>query len=172
MDEPRTCLGCKGSGRHVREPFTFSDRETGKVIDYPKKITVCLGCNGAGTFPPLDVAALRAEITGRRGLMSIRPKSPRGYYVWRIARFSGGADVTMPIMASVGVRHDPFKRELDVLADAVAREVFGTDVAAAHRWGRALGHLGRDLPGLPASAYPSGPVADEDKPEEEGEELR
>jgi len=61
---------------------------------------------------------------------------------------------------------------LDLLADAVAKQVYGTDMAAAHRWGRSLGYVQEDVPGLPDSAYPGGRVADEDKPAEETEELK
>ncbi len=170
--ESRTCLGCEGSGRNVQEAFTFTDQETGRSTDYPRRVRRCYGCNGSGTFPPLDEIAIRTTIMGRRGLRSTRPKDPRAYYVWRNARFSGGADVTMPMQAASEVRHDPFKPELDALADTVAREVFGTDIAAAHRWGRALGYLDRDVDSLPLSAYEGGPVTDEDKPDEEAAELR
>ena len=172
MTEPRICLGCLGTGRNVQEAFTFTDKEAGTTTDYPRRVSVCHGCNGSGKFDPVDTVVILDEIRGRRGLKTARPRSPRGYFVWRMARFAGGADVTMPMTASMGVRHDPFKPELEALADAVAREVFGTDVAGAHRWGRALGALDRDTEGLPASAYPLGPVADENKPEEEGGELR
>lgn len=47
--------------------------------------------------------------------------------------------MTMPMMADLFVRGDPFKAELDKLADSVAKEQFGTDLAAAARWGRAFG---------------------------------
>ena len=59
--------------------------------------------------------------------------------------------------------------EVDKLADAVAKRCFGTDLAAAHRWGRALGHLDRDMPGLPRTAYQGNQVLNDGvvKPEEE-----
>ena len=123
-------------------------------------------------MPQPDYRAIVAAIRGRGGgLRSKRPDDPVCYYVWRMARFHGGADVTMPVSAVMEIAKHPWIRELDALADRVARRVYGTDLAAAHRWGRALGHIDRDMPGLPASAYPCGPVADEHKPIEEAAEL-
>lgn len=171
MPDNRSCLGCKGNGRMVQEAFTFTDQATGKSTSYPRRVRRCYGCHGAGSFQPLDEIDIRHAIMGKRGLRSTRPAAPRAYFVWKFARFSGGADVTLPMQATAEVHHDPFKLELEALADVIAREVFGTDLAAAHRWGHALGHLDRDLPRLPASAYPGGPVADKDKPDEEAAEL-
>jgi len=45
----------------------------------------------------------------------------------------------MPIMADLVVRGDPFKDGLNALADTVAKHTFGTDLAAAARWGKVLG---------------------------------
>lgn len=63
-------------------------------------------------------------------------------YVWRMARFHGGADVTMPTMCfySIGCggiqdRHTKAVLDvLDVLADEVALAEFGTNMAAAGAW--------------------------------------
>ena len=65
----------------------------------------------------------------------------RAYYVWRMARFHGGVDVTMPMAASFCVYGDPYVEELEAIADEVARENFGSNMEAAKRWGRALGML-------------------------------
>lgn len=179
--ETRTCLGCKGSKITVQEAFTYHhDRDAqgapllgSRVTNYPRTERPCLSCNGRGNFPALDCDAIAKAIKGRdpRKLCSKRPVDARAYYVWRMARFHGGADVTMPMGASMDVRNDPFRVELDTMADTVARMVFKTDLAGAHRWGRVLGMIDRDMPGLPDSAYSGGRVADKDKPIEEQAEL-
>ncbi|MFI5296624.1 MAG: hypothetical protein ACHREM_00885 [Polyangiales bacterium] len=97
----------------------------------------------------------------------------RVYFVWRIARFHGGADVTMPITAQTMIQGDPYVDVLEALATIVAKVQFGTDRAAAHRWAPLLGGGGSHVapPGLPASAYPCGPVADLFKPDFEAAEI-
>lgn len=166
MTETRPCKQCKGEGRYFWKGFTTNE---GKV--YPDEWKQCYACEGGGTFAKPDYKSVWAQIKGRKGLKAKRPDDRRAYYVWRMARFHGGADVTMPVTASLGVRSDPYREELDAMADLVAKHVFGTDLAAAHRWGRTLGHIDRDMPGLPASAYTGGPVADSAKPIEEALEL-
>jgi len=53
---------------------------------------------------------------------------------------------------------DPYLPVLDALADIVAKKAFGTDLAAAFRWGNALGMIDVPAPdGLPATAYAGGP---------------
>jgi len=52
-----------------------------------------------------------------------------------------GADMTMPITADMAVRGDPFKAELDAIADKVACAAFGSKYRAAARWGRAFGMI-------------------------------
>ncbi len=81
----------------------------------------CVFCHHRGWFDPPDRAAILAAIRGRKGLRS-DPKglSDREYYVWRLARFHGGRDVTMPILAMLRIEGDPFKEDLDNLADEVA----------------------------------------------------
>ena len=172
MTQTRTCKACTNTpGRNVSAPFTFEGRS------YPKRERPCYTCNGVVDLPAPDVAAIRAAVAGRPKagrftLRSARPADAIAYYVWPWARFHGGADVPLPWSASCGVARDnPWRAELDVLAEQLAQEVYGTDLAGAHRWGRALGHLDRDMPGLPDSAYSGGRVADGDKPEEEAAEL-
>lgn len=110
----------------------------------------CYACDGKGWFSPPNEEAIRRLCFTKHGLRSTRPRdttetacghSQRAYYVWRMARFHGGKDVTMPVMAALDVRGDPYVKELDALADAVAKEAFGTDKAAAVVWGRVLGYL-------------------------------
>ena len=63
-------------------------------------------------------------------------------YVWRMARFHGGADTTMPVMCfySIGVygligpEAQAVLDLLDPLADEAAFEEYGTDTAAAQQW--------------------------------------
>lgn len=119
--EPRICPQCNGTNKRF-----------GK---YP-----CSNCNSALQFYPPDLDKILSEIRGRNGLRSARPKEARSYYVWRLARFHGGADVTMPMMADLELGHDPFKKELDQISEHVAKVVFGSDMIGATRWGKALGY--------------------------------
>ena len=134
MAESRKCKACT-NGIRIRQAFEFEGRH------YPERREKCLSCNGTGIFNPPDPIAIEEEIRGRKGLRSQRPKSDRAYYVWRLARFHGGKDMTMPVMASVYIHGDPFVDELNKIADDTAKKYFGTDIAAAKRWGRALGNL-------------------------------
>src|SRR5690606_28352590 len=125
-------------------------------------------CSGRGEFPGLDVPAIVRAITSSRGpskgrLLTSRPRndpadrvgSSRAYFVWRLARFHGGRDVTLPVVAYTDIAGDPFGRELETLAEGVAKLAFGTDMAAAYRWGALLGFGPQDPPpGLPPTAYP------------------
>lgn len=125
--ETRVCTRCNGTGQIT--------------VDYISKRPTrpCYTCSGAGSFVAPDVEQIASAIKGRKGLASSKKStwSNREYYVWRMARFHGGADVTMPVMASTLVHGDPFIKELDQIADAVAKAVFGTDMAAAMRWHKA-----------------------------------
>lgn len=101
----------------------------------------------------------------------------RSYYLWRLARFYGGADVTMPMNADLAVHGDPYVDALTKIAKMLARTVFGTDRAATARWSGVLGSSAvasaiRAEPGLPATAFENGPVADGNKPIEECLEMR
>ena len=125
----------------------------------------CRACGQTGSFPPVDVDLILGQIKGRVGLRSRRPESDRAYYVWRMARFHGGVDVTMPIVAITFSHGDPFKKELDEMADAVAKSVYGTTMAAAARWGALLVGGFNAPKGLPATAYEGGPVTTAPKPE-------
>jgi hypothetical protein len=166
----KDCNRCKGTGITVREAFTGP---TG--THWPRTEKPCPFCDGRGTFAPPDYAAIVKAVKGRKGLRSRRPDEARAYYVWRMARFHGGADVTLPMMATFEVTGDPYVKHLDVLAELVAQRVFGTDAAGAIRWAHAMGHEVSDayMRGqiLPASARPGGPVADSLKPMSEALEL-
>jgi hypothetical protein len=160
---PRVCQSCKGTGKR-----SYADKP-------------CLTCNGQVNIEGPDVLSILALIKGRKGIRSKAPDihganwtlpNLRAYYVWRMARFHGGMDVTMPITATTLVHGDPFVPELEALAEAVAKRVYGTDMAAAYRWAGALGGDVTVPDGMPASAYPCGPVLlDNNKPEEELPEL-
>ena len=161
------CTACKGSTKIAYESFTGVDGTR-----YPGRSFACNACRGSGVFSAPDQPKIIHEISGRKGLCSKRPSDARAYYVWRMARVHGGADVTMPVCAMSQIHGDPFRDQLDLLADAVAKHVYGTDLAAANRWGMALGHISKPLSGLPPTAYECGPVTDEFKPIEEVLELR
>jgi hypothetical protein len=72
-------------------------------------------------------------------LRSKAPTERRAYYVWRMARFHGGADMCMPMMAQIRCSGDPYLPELDSLADAVAKVAYGSNMRAAQRWAPLLG---------------------------------
>ncbi len=118
--------------------------------------------------------------TGKRAFRKSKPdfvnehanrNEGRAYFVWRLVRFHGGADVTMPVCAMGAITGDPYEPELDYFASELAKRFFGTDMAAAYRWAGALGHNVIVPDSMPASAHSCGPVADENKPEMETMEL-
>ncbi len=167
--ETRPCTSCKGEG-------TRPHWQEGKP---PQE---CSACKGKCFFEAPDVDAILKEIMTRQG--KFRQSWPsnknvwknrsmaRAYYVWRLARFHGGKDVTMPMTADLMTRGDSWKKELDAMSDVVAKKAFGTDMAAAYRWGAALGFAKSPPRGcLPATAYEGGPVADHTKPKFEAAEL-
>lgn len=79
----------------------------------------------------------------------------------------------MPIVATSRVRGDPFLPELNALAESVARVAFGSDMAGAARWAPLLARGDYKAPeGLPATAYPNGPVVTERKPQIEQLEFK
>lgn len=123
-DPVRNCTRCKGT----------------KVRSYDAT-RACLQCSGRGTFNAPNLSEIRMALAGRGGkLRSTKPKDNlRAGYVWRMARFHGGKDVTMPVCFMMDVEGDPYIRELDILSDEIARESFGSHFAGALRWGRALG---------------------------------
>lgn len=119
--ESRTCTSCKGT---KTDKYSAGKR--------------CWACDGRGWFPPLDVQAIVTAIKGRKGLRSKRPDGRRSYYVWRLARFHGGIDVCLPMVAQWDIAGDPFDKELDLLSELVAKRAFGTDMAGARAWARVL----------------------------------
>lgn len=165
-EKHKACLKCNGTGESRHESFTAMDGTY-----YPERIDPCLYCKGEGWYAPIDVKAICEDIKGRKGLRSKRPESPRAYYVWRLARFHGGVDVTMPVCAELDNAGDPFIDLLDLMADKVAVKVFGTDKAAAYRWINALGHSLPVPDSIPATAFSCGPVVTEEKPDCEIMEL-
>jgi hypothetical protein len=108
-----------------------------KVASYDATKT-CIWCKGTGTFEAPNLDAIRAILKGRKGLVSRKPEDKRAAYVWRMARFHGGKDTTLPMMAPLDINGDPFIDQLDTLADETAKLYFGSDLAGAHRWYRAL----------------------------------
>jgi hypothetical protein len=156
--EKRDCGACETTGKKY-----------GRVCDI---------CGGAGRVAEPDYSAIIALITTARGanngkrrvyssypkaLMQTRFTNPihgAAYYVWRMARFAGGVDVTMPFTATIVLRGHPWQRELDAFADEFAKRAYGTDRAGALRWAGAFGHDVTEAlqdPALPPTAFPGGP---------------
>lgn len=164
--ESRNCSGCKGSGV---SDFVFEGKRS-----------KCCYCHGEPVFYAPDFKALVAVITTKEGkLKTSKPvewqfqfkSSSRAYYLWRIARFHGGVDVTMPMNAEFVIQGDPFYNELEQAAQYIAKKLLGTDMAAAYRWANALGHSVNVPNGMPETAYSCGPVVIGEKPEVEALEL-
>jgi hypothetical protein len=157
IDKERPCNDCKD------RPNYFKDKP-------------CWTCGGTLKVAVPDFDKIVEDIKGRGGkLRSKRPQDKRSYYVWRLARFHGGIDVTMPMCAAFDLAYDPYRKELDEMAEAVARKTCGTDMAAAaaaYRWGQALGFAPSAPEGLPITAYPGGPDVIAPKPFEERLELQ
>ena len=133
------CTRCKGEK-------TIPD-----ILD-KSRMRDCPSCGGTGEFAPINLDDLlnriRASQGKNKGRLRASMTSPsrkdgmgaaRAYYVWRMARFHGGQDVTMPIVASSCVHGDPFTDKLDAIAEHVAKLAFGTDLAGVARWARAFG---------------------------------
>jgi hypothetical protein len=137
--EKRNCTSCEGTGR--KKAWV----QDGKEITPERE---CYSCKGGGTFDPPVIPEIIEKIKGRKeGTLRSSMRSydsnkgileARSYYVWRMARFHGGKDVTLPIMGILFVDGDPFKEELDTISEKVAIAVFGTDLGAVSAWGRVL----------------------------------
>ena len=135
---------------------------------------VCVFCEGQREFHEPQRTEIFGAIVGPQGLRKAKPTKGghRAYYVWRLARFHGGVDVTIPMVAMIRIEGDPYIRELDELAEETARRWCGSDLVAASRWGALLGWT-RSVPlDLPPSAYVGGPSYESSKPVEEWEETR
>lgn len=184
-DATRDCPRCKGTGKRIPSQWELDHQ-----AEYPLTIRglVCSACRGEGLYPRPDLPSVLDEVLavqkGKVNVRSARPKYAntifidRCYYVWRLARFHGGRDVTLPVIASSGLGDDPFRKELDALAETTAKLFFGTDMAAALRWGPLLGgctdaeaRAYRDKNPQPMTAEPCGPAVIVPKPPEEHPEL-
>jgi hypothetical protein len=123
------CKCCKGTG--IKPPIISGDR----VLVKEKE---CFDCKGTGTFSAPVLEEIVALIKGRKGLRSRRPDDRRAYYVWRLARFHGGQDMALPVMAEMDSSSDPYKDLLDLWARAVAKRVYGSGTTGTERWQRAM----------------------------------
>lgn len=96
---------------------------------------------------------------GRKGLRTSKPKGC-GYsaYVWRMARFHSGADVTMPVMCEFDLAnyadhsyskssdedraaYAALRKQADADADRVCDALGISKYAGAGRWARAFGYV-------------------------------
>jgi len=162
------CRKCNGSKLTIREEFTSMD---GKV--YPRTEKPCIWCDGVGHFTKPDLVELVAAVKGRKPgtLRSKRPDDARAYFIWRMARFHTGADVTLPMTAQMDIAPDPYRELLDFWAEKVAERLSGHKSAGRARWRSAMYGEAPQERYLPESAFPGGPVADANKPDEELLEL-
>lgn len=176
VDMQRPCKRCSGTGE--QKPYFSGDTR------------VCYVCKGRGSFDrPATTLILNLVLSltkGKVAVRSARPErrpdvhGPRAYFVWRLARFHGGRDVTLPVIADMEVGSDPYKKELDELASVVAKMWFGNDTTGALRWGPLLGactqseaaDMANRTNAHPLSVQSCGPVVLDHKPIEEFPELR
>jgi len=166
--EKLDCLRCNGSKTTVFEEWTSQE---GK--HYPRREKPCLWCDGVGHYLKPDLESLVKAIKGRKPgtLRSKRPDDTRAYFIWRMARFHTGADVTMPMTAQMDICSDPYKDLLDAWAELISEKLTGHTSAGRARWRSALYGESPQERYMPESAFPGGPVADSNKPEEEFFEL-
>jgi len=124
IDPVRNCKRCNGT----------------KVASYDANRT-CIWCKGTGIFNRPDFVTIIDSLKGRGGkLRSTKPKNDlRAAYVWRMARFHGGKDITLPMMATLDIEGDPYEPELNKVSEMIARRCFGNDTAGAMTWGKAFG---------------------------------
>lgn len=143
----KNCTRCDGKGTTFSKGFTG---DSGTV--YPDEERTCYACQGSKTFPEVNLKSIVQRIIAKQGKNkgSIRAAFPspgrrdgieecRAYFVWRLARFHGGKDMTIPVIADMIIGGDPYREELDKVASEVAKLFFGTDLAATMLWGRAMG---------------------------------
>jgi hypothetical protein len=146
---PRDCERCKGVGTTFRAGFTYGDKT------YPDKTETCSRCNGDKQWKAPNWDLILQQITtgrgmpqGTRKMLAAFPsklkhysdrEAARAYYVWRLARFHGGKDMTMPVTADMVIGGDPFYKDLSAMADIVAKRYFGSNMRAAARWAQAFG---------------------------------
>lgn len=162
-EEPKPEVFEDTTGKEMRYCKTCNG--TGLVRSFDDSFKECRSCHGAAKYYAPDFSSLIKFIMGRKGLKSAAPtrwhftfpSSARAFWIWRMVRFNAGLDVRMPCNASLAINGDPFYEELDKAAEYIAKRVYGTNIAGAHRWGRALGYLNQDLDGLPITAYQCGP---------------
>lgn len=124
--------------------------ECPRFIQYPTPdgATACYKCYPYGAA--CDETWVRSQIMSMRGDKGLKKSvssnkiDPVSYYVWRMARFHGGADVTMPMVAMF-TRGSVTKEQnawADNMADQIAIETFGSKFKAAERWSRVFGYGG------------------------------
>jgi len=137
LSDSLNCTKCNGTGiRKALEGFS-PDSSLGRDRE-------CYSCRGNKTFLKPNLDLILEAVKGRKGLRTAKPKdNKRAAYVWRMARFHGGVDMRMPIMAQLDIEGDPYVKVLDSMADALAKQHFGSDLVAAYRWGTALGVIPR-----------------------------
>ncbi len=161
------CKGAKGKLEHRFTKFAVAGLDDeGKQVPageygYQAELTWkdCCCCAGRGDFPGLtqdDLLELANQCLVSKGrtkgrLKTSRPKyeptvaAKRAYYVWRLARFHGGKDMTMPMGADLDIRGDGARDILDELSRIVARVGTGRSQSVGEaRWTHALTGQGPD----------------------------
>ena len=143
------CTNCHGAGEteHWRKDGTMR---------------VCSCCDGRGTFEAPDLKQLCEAIRGRKP-----PEDARAFFLWRMVRFHSGADVTLPMVATMNVDGDPFKPTLEIAAQMIAEHLTGKPSIGSARWRHAIHG---EIPADPAVL--DMPVCDGNKPFIEMQELK
>ena len=158
------CTKCNGTGEEIREYM-----KDGKM--YP-----CTRCYGKGEFSFPDTKQLVDLIKGRKKgtLRSARPTLKacgddeqlawRSYYVWRLARYHAGIDVSMPVNACCMIHGDPHKEVLDFIAEKIASVMLKNLSLILKKTGKGLSGVSigdqRWYQALTGKPGPDGPDAD------------
>jgi hypothetical protein len=150
MSTTRICTLCKGTG--------ITKYET--MPEIPER--PCYACEGTKEFSepslPEIYPFIRNAKSGKLYSTSMHTKAGRerskhidpitrrrAQYIWRMARWHAGADSSGfnlggAVMADMEIHGDPWRLELDKMADQVADDCYGkgANLRAARRWSFAL----------------------------------
>ncbi len=130
--ETRLCRRCQG---------------TGQLAILSARPKACSLCDGAGSLPAPDPAAIEAAVIKNGRLRRSAPRhgtdaglaGRRAYLVWRWLAFDTGIDMSWPVMAEALLAGDPFHVELMEIERQLLNQYSDGVSKGAHRWAPLLG---------------------------------